>query len=137
MRPRIAFIAAAAVAAVVLFLVLRPTDEDAGGATTATRTEQPGRAARRPRPMLLVPIVVRDSRPVGGIRRATARRGWRVRIIVRADVADVVHLHGYDIVRDVAPGRPAVIAFRASVPGRFEAELEDRGLPILDLRVEP
>jgi hypothetical protein len=52
-------------------------------------------------------------------------------------VSDHVHLHGYDIVRDVAPGRPAVIRFRATTAGRFEVELEDRGLQIAELEVRP
>jgi hypothetical protein len=60
-----------------------------------------------------------------------------VRLLVRSDVADHVHLHGYDIFRDVAPGAPARLAFRATVPGRFEVELEDRGIQIAELQVTP
>jgi hypothetical protein len=64
-------------------------------------------------------------------------RGRRVRLVVGADVSDHVHLHGYDIMRDVALGRPAVIRFRATMPGRFEVELEDRGLQIAEIEVRP
>jgi hypothetical protein len=56
---------------------------------------------------------------------------------VRADVSDHVHLHGYDIMRDVSPGRPARLRFRATIPGRFEVELEDRRLQIAQLEVRP
>ena len=38
---------------------------------------------------------------------------------------------------DVAPGAPARIAFRATIPGRFEIELEDRGVQIAELTVNP
>ena len=58
-------------------------------------------------------------------------------LVVTSDVADEVHLHGYDISRDVAAGGTARIAFRATIPGRFEVELEDRGVQIADMTVEP
>ena len=82
-------------------------------------------------------IVVRGGKPVGGIVRPSVKKGEKVRIVVRSDVADEVHLHGYDIARDVTPGSPATIAFTASIPGRFEVELEDRGLPLAEIEVTP
>jgi hypothetical protein len=60
-----------------------------------------------------------------------------VAIVVGSDVADEVHLHGYDKMIDVAPGKPARLAFVASIPGRFEVELEDRGLQVADIEVRP
>jgi hypothetical protein len=39
--------------------------------------------------------------------------------------------------RDVAPGSPARLRFRATIPGGFEAELEDAGLQIADITVKP
>ena len=77
------------------------------------------------------------GRPEGGIRRASVRRGRQVVLHVTADVPDHVHLHGYDLTADVAPAAPAQIRFRAAVPGRFEIELEDRGILIGDLEVRP
>jgi heme/copper-type cytochrome/quinol oxidase subunit 2 len=65
------------------------------------------------------------------------KQGRQVRFVVRADVSDHVHVHGYDLMHDVAPGKPAQIAFRATVPGQFEVELEDRGLQIAELEVRP
>ena len=56
---------------------------------------------------------------------------------VRSNVADHVHVHGYDLMRDVAPGKPAELTFRATIPGRFEVELEERGLQIAELTVRP
>jgi hypothetical protein len=74
---------------------------------------------------------------VGGIKRATVAKDKQVVLTVRADVADEVHVHGYDLMKDVAPGAPAVIAFKATIPGRFEAELEERSLQIAELTVNP
>jgi hypothetical protein len=82
-------------------------------------------------------IVVVNGAPKGGIVRETVDEGDRVVLVVRSDVADHVHLHGYDIQRDVAPGKPARLPFRATIPGRFEVELEDRGVQIADITVQP
>jgi hypothetical protein len=100
--------------------------------TTTTQTTPPP-----PPGPTQIRIVVVDGAPRGGIVRETVDQGDRVVLIVRSDVADHVHLHGYDIMRDVAPGTPARLPFRATIPGRFEVELEDRGLQIADLTVTP
>ena len=62
-------------------------------------------------------------------------KGADVRLMVRADVEDEVHLHGYDIAAEVAPGHPARINFKAEDAGRFIAELEHLHLHIVTLRI--
>jgi hypothetical protein len=84
-----------------------------------------------------VRIVVRGGKVAGGLKRATIDQHKRAVIVVSSDVADDVHLHGYDESVDVAPGKPARLVFVASIPGRFEVELEDRGLQIADIKVRP
>jgi hypothetical protein len=74
-------------------------------------------------PVTTVRIAVRDGRPVGGIARPEVRRGDHVVLVVTSDLAGDVHLHGYDLERPVAPGKPARLRFRATIPGRFEIEL--------------
>jgi hypothetical protein len=101
----------------------------------ATPTE-PRSLSVTPRPKV-VAIAVAKGRVVGGIKRVKVRRGTRVTLTVRADVRDEVHVHGYDLMRRVAPGAPARISFRATVPGRFEVELEKRALQIAELTVTP
>lgn len=94
--------------------------------------------APKPKPTVTtVRIVYRDGKVVGGLKRATVKKGEKVVLVVRSDVAEEAHLHGYDTSVDVAPGRPARLAFTASLPGRFELELEDRGLAIAVLEVRP
>ena len=75
--------------------------------------------------------------PEGGIARDSVARGRIVVITVNSDVADEVHLHGYDLTADVAPGAPATIRFTADAPGRFELELEQSGVQIAELEVRP
>jgi hypothetical protein len=148
-------------AVIVLFFLLRPSDDDEAATTTAatptatappetttvTETltekppgvtvteEQPPTVTEPQRPTL--DVTVRGGAPVGGIARATVDQGDSVLIVVRSDVADEVHVHGYDLTADVSPGTPAQITFDASLAGGFEIELEEAGLEIAELRVEP
>jgi hypothetical protein len=147
---RILIAAGAVVATAVLFVVLRP-DEDgdsasSGPETTMTATTTETRTAPtttvappppQPPPPARVRIVVREGQPVGGVRRVTVSEGRRVVLIVTSDVSDHVHLHGYNIMRDVAPGQPARIAFRATIVGTVEAELEDRHVPLARIVTQP
>jgi len=146
---RLLVVVAAAAAAVVLFVVLRPDDDEADAVRpartstmptdTSTRPTRTNAAPRtppaRPAEPAVVAITVNDGRPVGGIRRVSVQKGRRVRFVVRSTVRDHVHLHGYDIMRDVGPGRPAQIALRATIAGVFEIELEDAGIQLAELRV--
>jgi hypothetical protein len=69
-------------------------------------------------------------------RRVRVDRGEKVRIQVEADRNDEVHLHGYDLSSDVAPGKPAIIDFTADAPGVFEVELEQARLKLFELQVQ-
>jgi len=102
------------------------TTETTASTTTAT-----------PPPPTTVRIRVVDGAPSGGIVREKIDQGDRVVIVVTSDVADEVHLHGYDVSRRVAVGGTVRLRFRATIPGRFEVELEERGVPIAELTVQP
>jgi hypothetical protein len=71
----------------------------------------------------------------GGGRRSAAL-GQAVIIKVTSDIADEVHLHGYDKKADAAPGTVATITFVADKPGIFEVELEKKGLKLFELEVK-
>lgn len=107
------------------------TDTTTTESTTTTTTEP---EVEKP---TVVRIVVVNGAPEGGIVRKSVDKGDRVVIVVTSNVADEVHLHGYDISRDVAAGGTVRIAINATLPGRFEVELEDRGIQIGDLTVQP
>jgi hypothetical protein len=99
--------------------------------TTETTTEP------EPQGPTIVRVTVVDGTPKGGIVREKVSKGDRVALVVTSDVADEIHLHGYDISRDVRAGGTARIVFTATIPGRFEVELEERGVQIADLTVNP
>jgi hypothetical protein len=138
-------VAAAIVVAAGLFFVLRPDngDDNASGNTTTTATTATTSTTTtaaepsEPPPPATVRIVVRGGEPVGGVRNVTVSKGRDVVLIVSSDVADEVHLHGYNLKRDVAPGAPARLPFRATINGTVEVELEQRGLPLARITTQP
>lgn len=115
--------AAVVVVAVVLLIVLK-SDDDGGDAKTDSGK---------------VPTIVVDKagKPVGGIADLTYDEGDRVHFKVESAVADEVHVHGYDLMKDVEAGGTVAFDFPATIEGVFEAELEGRKEQIVELRVEP
>ncbi len=63
--------------------------------------------------------------------------GDQVEIVVLTDVADEIHVHGYDKMFDAEPGVPVVISFEADVQGIFEVELEGSALKLFEIQVTP
>ena len=57
-----------------------------------------------------------------------------VRLMVTTDTPDELHLHTYDRKTALTPGCPGVIDFEAGIAGSVEAELEDAGLHLFQVR---
>ncbi len=106
------------------------------------RVRRTGRRLRlgpvRRRRLRLVPtIAFEDGAPVGGITELEFDAGEQIRFRVKSDVADEVHVHGYDLSEQVAAGGTAAFDFPADIEGIFEVELEERVEQIAELRVNP
>jgi ABC-type glycerol-3-phosphate transport system substrate-binding protein len=110
------------------------TTDTTSTTTTTTSSETTTTAAPKP---VEVAIVVENGAPKGGIVRKTVSKGDDVVLVVTSDVADEIHLHGYDKSKDVLAGGTIRLPFTAMLPGRFEVELEQRGIQIADLTVNP
>lgn len=82
-------------------------------------------------------IKVEDGVKTEGLDTLSVRVGETVRFEVEADVADEVHVHGFDLHFDTIPGEEVLVEFVAEATGIFEVELEAAGLHILDLEVTP
>ena len=142
---KVALIAAGLGLLVSLYFALRPGDDnDAASATTAVTTSAattteaaPATTTEAAPAPVQVDVVVVGGEPQGGIVRESVDLDSAVVLTVTSDVADEVHVHGYDLMADVAPGAPATIRFTADAPGRFENELENTGVQIAELEVRP
>ena len=125
----------------VAFVALRPGD-DSGDTATTTRTgatPPPAgattTAATQPQ---FAQIVVRGGKPVGGVQRIELKKGDRARIEVSSpDTSDEIHLHGYDLKRDLKAGGSVRFSFPASADGIYVIELEGTGVQIGQLVIEP
>ena len=151
---KVALIAASLGLLVSLFVALRPDDEDAASTTTVQTTTAPPPATTSerttteatttqatttapPEPEVVRARIVVRADVAPRAKRLSVRRDRQLVLIVDSALADHVHVHGYDLMADVAPGKPATIRFKATTPGLFEIELEDRGLEIGELEVRP
>lgn len=110
--------------------------DESSPAPTTTQTTTTTETTEKDEPTV-VRVTVSGGVPSAGIVRKTVEEGDRVVLLVTSDVADEIHLHGYDLTRDVAAGAAARVEFTATIPGRFEVELEERGVQIAELTVEP
>ena len=121
---RVALVLAAAAVIVVAFVILRPgsKSEDNTASTNDSAAPPVTTTAAEPRPP--VPTVrVRNGKPVGGVKKIDVDEGDRIRFRVTDDSAGEVHLHGYDVEKEVGPGNPASFNVKATITGRFEVEL--------------
>jgi FtsP/CotA-like multicopper oxidase with cupredoxin domain len=149
---RIALVVAAIAVAIVAFVIAQPGDDadegqSAGNTPAQTETRsttgngeaEPTETEPAPPPEPQVTrIRLRGGSVVGGPTDIEVTRGDTVRIVVAADAADEIHLHGYDITKNAAPGRPARFRFRANAEGAFEIEshvAEDAGMNPLIARL--
>jgi predicted small secreted protein len=82
-------------------------------------------------------IVVREGEPVGGVQKLEFDAGEQVRFRVSSDAAEEIHVHGYDIAKDVPAGGTVEFAFPAELEGIYEAELEGLGVQIAELQINP
>lgn len=120
-RQRIGLIVAAVVLVVGGFLVAR-------GSSTDSST----RAAGSPSASV---VLVRGGKPAGGLKTLSFKGGDEIRFTVSSDVADEIHVHGYDLMKDVKAGGKVSFAFKGDINGVFEVELEGVGVQIASLKV--
>jgi hypothetical protein len=113
--------------------LLPATTTTAPPRTTTRRTVVTTPEGQKP---VVIDIQIVGGQPVGGIKRVTVEKPQLVDLVVHSDVADEVHLHGYDLHQDVQARGTARIRFQAKIQGVFEAELENQKLQILELTVK-
>src|SRR5215207_6478536 len=56
----------------------------------------------------------------GRVAKLRVDRGETVRFRARSDVPEEIHVHGYDLTKDVEPGKPVSMSFKADITGIFE-----------------
>jgi hypothetical protein len=145
---RLAIIVGAVVVLVVAYLVFSGGGDDndksasqpaaapsSSTQSTATSGTDTGSATTAAPPPATVRVV--DAKPQGGVQKLSFNKGDQIRFRVVSDTADEIHVHGYDLMKDVAKGGSVTFSFKGSIDGRFVVELEDHGEQIAELDVQP
>ncbi|HEX5899510.1 MAG TPA: hypothetical protein VFY32_08935, partial [Solirubrobacteraceae bacterium] len=104
------------------------TSPTTSGTTTATEPAAP------PAPPT---VRVVNAKPQGGVKKLNFNKGEQIRFRIVSDTADEIHVHGYDLMKDVAKGGSVTFSFKGSIDGRFVVELEGHGEQIAELDVAP
>src|SRR3954471_11408590 len=136
---RMAVLAVVVVVAVVLFIALKPDDKKTSAPTTAgsQAPAQKKGSGQAPSPPPLRNIRVKGGKPIGGVQDLEFNKGETIKFAVSSDVADEIHVHGYDLMKDVTPGHPVKFSFPGKIDGEFDIELEGRKQQIASLKVTP
>ena len=83
-----------------------------------------------------IEVEVAGGQVSGDTGRVPVAAGEQVTLSITSDVADEVHVHGYDLDAELVPGTPAELTFDATIPGVFEVELHESGTVLLTLQVQ-
>lgn len=112
------------------------TQTAAPAATQTASTAEPEAPAPAPAPKIPT-VVFAGGAPKGGVKALSFDKGDTVRFRVRSDVAEEVHVHGFDERADVAAGKTVSFAFAAKFDGAFEVEMERSGAQVASLEIQP
>jgi hypothetical protein len=143
-RQRFTFLAIAAAIAVVAVVVLADSSEDdtQPSRTAATATSTPTPPDSEPESADETPTPTPTPKPppllqAGKVTELEFTEGDTVRFRVRSQEPEEIHVHCYDIEREVPAERTITLSFKASITGICEVEFHNSGEPIGELRVDP
>jgi hypothetical protein len=107
------------------------------GASTAPGANSAGASGKPPAAATVrtIDVKVRGGKVSGDTGRITVPVGAPVVLSVSSDVADEIHVHGYDRKANVPAGATASVVFTANTPGVFPVELENSKTQLLQLQV--
>ena len=124
-----------AVAAMALALVL-PLVGCAGKAPSTSGASSSGTAAGSSAAAKKIVVTITHGKASGDTGRIPVKVNSPVTIEVTSDTADEVHLHGYDIEKELVPGKVTTLSFVADQTGIFELELHKANVVILHLQIQ-
>src|SRR4051794_22850353 len=106
------------------------SESETGSTSTSSSTSTPAVPGAQT-------INVVNGQPQGGVKTVTFKKGDQAVLKVNSDTADEIHVHGYDLMKDVEKGGSVTFTFKATIDGRFEVDLETAGPQIATPEVTP
>ena len=110
----------------------QPDEANPVDGATQTQTQE------APPPPRVETIRMRGRAPVGEPKTFRFERGDTIRLRFTSDVAEEVHVHGFDeYVQVPAGGTPKTARFKANLEGIFEVEAHGSGELLAKLEIRP
>jgi hypothetical protein len=141
---RLTFLAIAAVIAVLAVVFIGGSEEETADTTAETTEPTPtptGDDDDDPEPTSTPTATPTPTPPPllkgGKVTKLRYTEDETARFRVVSDEPEEVHIHGYDIAKDLEPGKEVTISFKADLTGIFEIEYEHAKEQIGQLRVDP
>ena len=122
---RFTFLGIAAVIAVLAVVLIGGGKDESETPTTTSQTT--------PTPTPEPPPLLKG----GDVTKLRFKEGDTVTFRVVSDVPEEVHVHGYNVAKDLEPGKVVTVSFKGDITGIFEIEYEHAGEQIGQLRVDP
>jgi hypothetical protein len=115
------------IAAIVVFVVLQGGSGSDGGSSNRTFAFE-----------------FAHGKAVGGSKDVSATQGDHLTMTLHTDVPAELHVHGYELAKDIDAGKTGSISFTANATGEFEIEAhhlvhgeEESGVELAQLAVNP
>ena len=101
-------------------------------ASQSTTTTEAATTTTEPADPYTFEIEIEGSTVTGG-GRISVPLGETVTLLITSDIADEVHIHGYDLFVDLEAGVTAEVSFVADIPGVVEIETHESALVLANL----
>lgn len=111
------------------------TEDEASPAASPSPSAAPSPAVSSTPFVRTVQVRFAGGAVTGTTGREQVGLGESVVLRIASDVAEQVHVYGYDVEADIPAGGSADVPLTASIPGVFEVELHESGKVLFQLRV--
>jgi hypothetical protein len=103
-----------------------PPSSTSAGATSPSQTAFAGTE---------IVVEVTNGKVSPPTHRVKVAKGTAIRLLVMSDEADEVHVHGYEIEKELPAGERVTLDFTADQTGLFDIELHESDLQLAQLEV--
>lgn len=121
---------------IALFFIFKPQNTLAPQLSASTEQKKEKSESKNDKKKVFS-LIVKDGKIASSEKILSVVQGDEVVLEVVSDVADEMHLHGYDLWLDLKPNESISLKFIADKTGRFSFELEHAAVELGAIEVQP